>query len=149
MSKTENKFPYEYMNRMYKQTNGQDFGRPTLKMKGKEFDIYDWIQENREDTEIIPTLEKYGCLDRMEIDDNVLYGDMTELMKGGLRGIMEHEQEAQDLWDSLPWEYRAEFQNNKTLFIENGEKWLKDRIDKIKQAENKTTGATQGENENA
>ena len=150
MSK-ETKFPYEYMNRMYKPTKGQNFGRPTLKMKGKEFDIYDWIQENRDDTEIIPTLEKYGCLDRMKVDDNVLYGDMTEIMSKGLRGILEHEQETQELWDSLPWEYRQEFQNNKALFIENGEKWLKNRIEKTKESKEikETTGKTEGDNSNA
>ena len=147
MSNTK-KFPYEYMNRMYKQTAGQDFGRPTLKKYGKEIDIYDWIQESREDTEIIPTLEKYGCLDRMKRDDNVLYGDITELMKDGLRGVMQREQEADDLWNSLPWEYREQFQNNRALFLENGEKWLKDRIEKEKVQES-TTGATKGETENA
>ena len=136
------------MNRMYKQTAGQDVGRPTLKKYGKEIDIYDWIQESREDTEIIPTLEKYGCLDRMKIDDNVLYGDITELMKDGLRGVMQREQEADDLWNSLPWEYREQFQNNRALFLENGEKWLKDRIEKEKVQES-TTGATKGETENA
>ena len=145
MSKTEEKkFPYEYMNRMYKPTAGQNFGRPTLKKFGKEFDIYDWIQENREDTEIIPTLEKYGCLDRMKIDDNVLYGDVTKLMKDGLRGLMINEQKAQDLWDSLPYEYREEFQNNKILFLENAETWLKNRI-KAKEENQSTTGKTQGE----
>ena len=150
MTDTPKKFPYKYMERMYKQSTGQEFGRPKLKMKGKEFDIYDWIQENREDTEIIPTLEKYGCLDRMKIDDDVLYGDITELMKGGLRGIMEREQETEDLWNSLPWEYRQEFQNNKALFIENGEKWLKDRIEKAKTiTDSETTGEIKGETENA
>lgn len=149
MSNTK-KFPYEFMNRMYKQSTGQDFGRPTLEKYGKKIDIYDWIQENREDTEIIPTLEKYGCLDRMKIDDDVLYGDITELMKGGLRGVMEREQEADELWNSLPWEYREQFQNNRALFIENGEKWLKDKIEKAKaQSTTSTTGETQGETTNA
>lgn len=98
----------------------------------------------------LPTLEKYGCLDRMKIDDDVLYGDITELMKGGLRGIMEREQETEDLWNSLPWEYRQEFQNNKALFIENGEKWLKDRIEKAKTiTDSETTGEIKGETENA
>lgn len=111
-----------------KQTNGQIFGRPKLKKAGKEFDVHDFIQENREDTEIYPTLEKYGSLEKITINSEVLYGDMTRIK--GLRDIHEQIEESQQLWDSLPFEIRHEFQGNKRLFMENGEKWLKEKIEK-------------------
>ena len=40
----------------------QDFNKEeiTVTKAGKEINVYNFIQENREDTEIYPTLEKYG-----------------------------------------------------------------------------------------
>lgn len=121
--------PYSLWHR--KKTKGQTFGRPKLKKAGKEFDVHDWIQEGREDTEIYATLEKYGCLDRMETDANTLYGDMSEI--SDLRNVIEQAQRADEMWNSLPLELRREFQHNKSLFMENGKDYLEKIIKKSKE----------------
>lgn len=120
--------PYSAMIR--KKTKGQTFGRPKLKKAGKEFDVHDWIQEGREDTEIYTTLEKYGCLDRMEVDHELLFGDMTEM--ADLRGTIERAKRAKELWEGLPIDIRTEFNNDSELFAEQGLDWLKKKIEEKK-----------------
>lgn len=115
------------------QTEGQTFGRPKIVKCGKEIDMHDLIQEARTDTEIYPTLEKYGCLDRLELDAEGVYGDFTAMKD--LRGLIEQAQAADVMWNNLPKDVRAHFENNKALFVEGGEKYLKDIIDSKKQLE--------------
>lgn len=132
------KLPFKAMET--KTTKGQTFGRPKLIKAGKEFDVHDWIQEGREDTEIYPTLEKYGCIDRMKLDIEGVFGDFTEM--NDLRGTIEKAEKAQKMWDNLPLETREHFQNNKALFIEGGMDYIKNLI-KQKQ-EQKQTESVQG-----
>lgn len=108
-----------------------------INKKGQMINLYDFIQENREDTEIYPTLEKYGCLDKIIVDKPKIYADFQELM--GLREIHEQERKAQRLWENLPIDVRKEFANDRLNFMQNGEKWLKEQI---KAEKNKTQQAT-------
>lgn len=97
-----------------------------INKKGQMINLYDFIQENREDTEIYPTLEKYGCLDKIIVNKQQIYADFQELM--GLREMHEQERKAQNLWESLPIDVRKEFANDRLNFMQNGEKWLKEQI---------------------
>lgn len=97
---------------------------------GKKINVYDYIQTASEDTDIYKTLEKYGSLEKIELDHEGVYGEFKEMDRMAF-----HEQlkKSEELWKSLPFEVRAEFNNDKLQFMENGEKWLKNKI----QAETK------------
>lgn len=104
-----------------------------IKRKGQTINLYDFIQENREDTEIYPTLEKYGSIDKIIVDKPKIYADFQELMS--LRDIHEQEQKANELWESLPFDIRKEFSNDRLNFMQNGETWLKNKISAEQKAE--------------
>lgn len=108
---------------------GQTFDpeKNVINKKGQMINLYDFIQENREDTEIYPTLEKYGCLDKIVVDKPKIYADFQELM--GLRDMHDQERTAQKLWESLPIDIRKEFGNDRLNFMQHGEKWLRGKIE--------------------
>lgn len=98
----------------------------TLKKAGKEFNVYDFIQEGRTDTEIYPTLEKYGCIDRMMLDSKGTYDDFTKY--GTLRDIKDQQKLAEQMFYNLPLETREHFNNNISTFMKEGENYLKQKI---------------------
>lgn len=116
-----------------------------IEKKGQKINLYDFIQENREDTEIYPTLEKYGCLDKIIVDKPRIFADFQELM--GLRDMHDQERKAQTLWENLPIEVRKEFANDRLNFLQNGEKWLKDQIKAEKEKTQQVTKPTEVKNE--
>lgn len=111
----------------------QAFGNPKLKRAGQILDVRSWIDEAREDTELYRTLEKYGCIDRMIVDKEQVFGDMTQIMD--LRDSLEQIKQADELWNSLPLDFRKEFLNDKNEFIKNGLEVLKKKIEKEKAVE--------------
>lgn len=122
----------------------QDFDKDsiTLTKAGKTFNVYDKIQENREDTEIYPTLEKYGCIDRMMLNTQGVYADFQEFK--GLREMKEQQIKADQMFNSLPLDVRIKFQNDKNLFMRDGEKWVKELI-KAEEEKNKPFPNTETE----
>lgn len=110
----------------------------TLTKAGKTYNVYDKIQENREDTEIYPTLEKYGCIDRMMLDKKGVYADFQDFK--GLREIKEQQIKADEMFYSLPLDVRIQFQNDKNLFMRDGEKWIKEVIAKENNQMTTVTG---------
>lgn len=117
----------------WRRRNAQSFDKSkiTLKKAGKEFNVYDKIQENREDTEIYPTLEKYGCIDKMMLNKEGVYGDFTQYK--GLRELKEQQEMAKNMFYNLPLETRQKFNNDMNVFIKDGEKYMKNLIDEEKQ----------------
>lgn len=105
----------------------QKFGNPKIMRAGKELDVREWIDAGREDTELYPTLEKYGCIDRMIVNKEQVFGDLTSIM--GLRDSIEQMKQANQLWESLPLDFRKEFLNDKNEFMRNGMNYLKKKID--------------------
>jgi hypothetical protein len=103
-----------------------DKSKISLTKAGKTYNVYDKIQEGREDTEIYPTLEKYGCIDRMMLDTKGVYADFTNFK--GLREMKEQQAEADRMFNNLPLETRKIFNNDKNVFMRDGEKWLKEKI---------------------
>lgn len=120
---------------------GQDFDKDEIFVikAGKKINCYEEIQNNREDTEIYPTLEKYGCLDRMQLtvqDATELYADLTG-QSFELRDLINQQKKAEEMWNNLPLDVRREFNHSKQDFLNNGTKWLKNKIDTAKAAEEK------------
>ncbi len=103
-----------------------DKSKISLTKAGKTYNVYDKIQEAREDTEIYPTLEKYGCIDRMMLNTQGVYADFTSFK--GLREMKEQQQMADKMFYNLPLETRKVFNNDKNIFTRDGEKWLKEKI---------------------
>ena len=114
-----------------------------VKIRGQKVNVYDMIQEAREDTEIIPTLQKYGCIEKLGIDPNKTYDSFVQI--NDLRDIYEAKAKADKLWESLPIEVRKEFNNNANEFMKNGEQWLKQKIaeQKAKEPQEETTTTEQ------
>lgn len=89
----------------------------TMKRAGQEVNVYDFIQANREDTELYEVLEKYGCIDKIKKTDEALYADITEIQKlDGLRGMVEKQKQAKMMFEQLPIEVRKEFNNSLNEF---------------------------------
>lgn len=125
----------DFKYRNWRQRMSQDFDREkiTIKKAGIEYNVYDKIQEAREDTEIYPTLEKYGCLDRLQLDAEKMYGDFTAFKD--LRTMKDQQIKAEEMFYQLPLEVRQHFNNDMSLFMKDGEKWLKNKIESEKPKE--------------
>lgn len=106
----------------------------TVKMAGKEINVYDFIQAGREDTEIYPVLEKYGCIDKIKRTDQELYADITAIQKlDGLRGIVEQQRQAKEMFEQLPMEIRKEFNNSLNEFSLKAPEYLQNLAEKIEK----------------
>lgn len=139
----------------------QDFDREKITMKRAfgEINVYDFIQSGRDDTEVYPTLEKYGSIDRLKKDlteeqQKALYQDFTIIQEmGDYRGVKDYQIKANKMFYELPLEIRKEFENDINKFTKNGAQWLKKKIEEAeakKQAEaqaqaqtNNSTGEAQ------
>lgn len=132
---------------------------------GETYPMYYFIQDNRIDTEIIPTLEKYGVAKGMEKlkrydpeNAEKYYGDFRSI-KGDFRNLLDQQIAAEKMWKSLPLDLRAKFGHSQKEFLEKGEKWLKSEIENYKKAntvaqvietpktETKATAATESKGE--
>lgn len=119
---------FEYLKWRKRKSQSFDKTKIFLEKAGKKFNVYDKIQEAREDTEIIPTLRKYGCIDRMELDHHAVYGDFREY--GDLRDLKDKQIKANNMFYSLPLETRQKFNNDINQFIKDGEKYVKQLVDR-------------------
>lgn len=120
----------------WRERKAQNFDREniTLTKAGKTFNVYDAIQAAREDTEIYPTLEKYGCIDRMMLDHQGVFDDFTKY--GELRELKEQQAMATNMFYNLPLDTRQKFNNDINVFMKDGEKYIKSLIDEdLKKAE--------------
>lgn len=122
-----NVMEFEYIKRRERAAQSFDKENITLTKAGKTFNVYDKIQEGREDTEIYPTLEKYGCIDRMMLDHQGIYDDFTKY--GNLRDIKEQQKMANQMFYDLPLEVRQTFNNDISVFMRDGEKYMKKLVD--------------------
>lgn len=118
---------FNFMKRRKRAAQSFDKEKITLTKAGKTFNVYDKIQEGREDTEIYPTLEKYGCIDRMMLDHQGIYDDFTKY--GELRDIKEQQKLANQMFYDLPIDVRQKFNNDISVFMKDGEKFVKKMVD--------------------
>lgn len=134
---------FKFMDWREKKAQKFDKSKITLTKAGKTYNVYDKIQEGREDTEIYPTLEKYGCIDRMMLDKQGVYADFQNF--NDLRDLKDQQNMATNMFYALPLETRKEFNNNINTFVKEGEKWLKNKIEtekpkvKVEQPKTETT----------
>lgn len=111
----------------WRQRQQQHFDKETIVVEkcGKKINIYDMIQEAREDTEIYPTLEKYGCIDKMMLNREDVYADFTKLQEmRDLRGIKDFDIQAKNMFYNLPLEVRKEFDNDINKFTRNADTYI-------------------------
>lgn len=107
---------------------GTKFGKAVFVKYGKEYDIQEYIEAGRPDTEIYPTLQKYGCLTPLERTPSEIYGDFTEY--NDLRSTIEKGRKIKDMWDQLPTDIKNKFNNDMHEFTDRGMEWAKSEIDK-------------------
>lgn len=119
----------------------QSFDKEKITMKRAfgEVNVYDFIQEGREDTEIYPTLEKYGSIEPMKLkveNAEQMYNDFTQIQElGGYRGILEYQKKAKEMFYQLPSELRKEFNNDINKFTKEGAEYLNKKIAEMKEKE--------------
>lgn len=118
---------FNHFNRRERKSQNFDKNSITLTKAGKTYNVYDKIQENSEDTEIYQVLEKYGCIDRIMLNKEDVYGDFTAFK--GLRDMKDQQIMAENMFYSLPLQTREKFNNDKNLFMKEGEKYIKGLID--------------------
>lgn len=100
---------------------------------GQKQNVYDLIQQAREDTEIYPTLEKYGSIQRMIMDVPTVYAEFDEMMD--MRDMFEQRKRAEEIWYNIPIEERQEFGDNMEEFVRNGKKWFESKLAKLQPKE--------------
>ena len=122
------KIPFKVRGQREKIAQNYDIEKISFLRNGKPVNLYNYIQEQTEDTDIYKTLEKYGCLDTLELKTEQIFGEFNKCMD--LRDVYEQDQEFKNLWNSLPIKVREEFKNDRLLFMKNGENWLKNQLEK-------------------
>lgn len=123
----------------------QKFDQEISVMKAGQKIIWkDYIRENNVDCEIYPTLEKYGCLKPIELNIELLHGDMSEF--SDLRTNLDRKIKADKMWRGLPLDIRAQFNHDINEFIDRGSEWIKEKFSShlqkkefIQSANNKPT----------
>lgn len=112
-------------------TESFDKEKITITKMGKTYNVYDSIQENREDTEIYPTLEKYGCIPQEQLQTDKVMADFTSY--GDLRDLKDQQIMANNMFYSLPFEVRKNFNNDIHTFIKDGPAYIQKKIDEERQ----------------
>lgn len=123
-----NKLPFKIRGQREKIAQSFDLKKISFLRNGKPVNLYNYIQEQTEDTDIYKTLEKYGCLETLELKTEQIFGEFNECMT--LRDVYEQDQAFKNLWNSLPINIRNEFKNDRLRFMKEGEQWLKDQLAK-------------------
>lgn len=112
-----------------KKTPGQTFNKDEIFIikAGKKINMYQMIQEAREDTEIYPTIEKYGTIEKLKLNTEEVYADVSNAMN--LRNALDKSREIENVWYNLPLETRQEFNHSPKEFAERGYDWLNKKIE--------------------
>lgn len=104
---------------------------------GKKINVYDAIQEANKNTDIYEVMHRYGeseqnAIERMKKTAQAQYGDFTNA--NSLRNIQDKMIETRNIYNSLPRETKKEFNNNYYEFLQNGEKYFKEKYLEEKKA---------------
>lgn len=124
------------MERLFDKTNPRKsrkitvFGKPTIKMAGKELDLRKMIHKNAENTGIYEQIELYGLnpIQPISIEETVM--DYTAVA-GDLRSVMDKGIKARELFKNLPLEVRQKFNHDPEQFMREGPAWLEDQHKQI------------------
>lgn len=125
----------------------QKFGGETIKRKGKEVNLREWVQSNAEGTNLYETLETTGAI---RIQQKTDISEIAQIFQGqDKRTIMEHIEKVKSEWKTLDKSIRKEFDNDVNKFIENGQKWVGAKIKEMENiTKNKKTETQTKEGEN-
>lgn len=139
------------MERLFDKTNPRKnrkitvFGKPTIKMAGKEWDLRKMIHKNAENTGIYEQIELYGLnpIQRISVEETVM--DFTKVT-GDLRSVIDKGIKARELFKNLPLEIRQKFNHDPEKFMREGPTWLENqhkqilkKQEEIKLAQQKAT----------
>lgn len=119
---------------------------PTIRRKGKDVDAQDYINSFKADTEIYSIIEKYGSIEKIPMDTQIIESDLQGIKDR--RDILDAQIKSERLWNSLPLEVRKEFGNNINEFRQNGLKFFKDlnkKLQQQQQAEQTTPNTEEGD----
>lgn len=124
------------MERLFNKTNPRKnrkitvFGRPTIKMAGKELDMRKMIHKNAENTGIYEQIELYGLnpIQPISIEETVM--DYTAVA-GDLRSAMDKGIQARNLFRNLPLEVRQKFNHDPEQFMREGPAWMEEQYKQI------------------
>lgn len=95
--------------------------------RGKETICWkDYIEQNNVDVEIYSTLKKYGTLKEEQFDYKAVAGDFDEL--NDLHETLAKQVKAKEMFEELPLETRALFNNDMNNFIDNGAEYCEKLI---------------------
>ena len=89
---------------------------------GKKIIMQEYINANNEDAELIPTLQKYGCIDRIEKQNPADLEWGKENKNLCLTDALEAMNKAKELWNSLNEKTREFYKNDFETFAKNFEK---------------------------
>lgn len=131
----------KYKGFIIEESKGSEFGKPKFKKYGKEIDIQEYIEAGRDDTEIYPCLEKYGCLKPLERTPSEIYADCTEY--NDLRSTIEKGRKIKEIWANMPNHIKNKFNNDPNEFIDRGMDWAKSEMQKEAEAKKTLETATQ------
>lgn len=110
----------------------------TFEMKGKKIVIRNYVQENAEGTDFYENLENFGNLETtiefMSKNRAELVHDFNEAIS--LRNLEDQRNELLKIWEQLPAEIRASFNNDFSIFMTNGASFFDAQAKIIKEQEN-------------
>lgn len=99
----------------------QKFNRDAIHIvqKGQKLYLTELMEANREDTEVYPTLEKYGCTEKCCKQSPLEFG---EQLNPDLMTAVEIMRKGEEIWSSLNIKTREFYENSKEKFIQNAHK---------------------------
>lgn len=101
-----------------------------IEKAGQHINMQEFINANNEDAELIPTLEKYKCIDKIVKQDPSELNFGEENQNLNLMDAMNIMDKAREVWNGLNHATRAYYHNDVREFIKNFEK---DRAKAIQQ----------------
>lgn len=103
----------------------------TVVQAGKVINWKKFTQENNVDLDIYEVREKYDgqYVNRLKYDPEIGKVEIDHTMT--LEKVYERNKAIKNQWLNLPLEIRKEFDNDINNFIDNGQKWLNNKVEKI------------------
>ena len=106
---------------------GQEFNKDIeIKINGKKVPLYQYVQDNRTDTEINQTIEKYNIQPKTEF----CYADLSEIQNMG--DIYRKQELADKKFSELPIEIQNIYGKNRAEFAKD----IENNFEKLKNYEN-------------
>lgn len=129
--------------------SGQTFDRKkiTVKQNGRTVNLYELVQSRNVDTEIYPTLYKYGSLKPLEFNEEWVSTGLETLET--IKDLDKLQKTAEDMFLALPDHIKAIYDYNYSLFAaDKGKKILSKYKEQAKEKENESNDNTNDTTDN-